>query len=89
MFVTDMEGNEYTVQNASEALCFMSRLLTMLKPRDNIDFVGEIQREKKEENVDNLKQWLHEKAVLQSRGGKKTEDGSGSNKGQSSLLDII
>ena len=68
-----MEDNGCPVQEASEVPFFMSRLLSKLEPKDNADFGREMQREKKEENVTNLVNWLHQEATLRSRGKKETE----------------
>lgn len=73
VFVNDMEDNECHVQEASEAPLFMSRLLSELESKDNADFGREMQREKKEENVNNLVTWLHQWATLRSRGKRETE----------------
>ena len=54
----------------------MSGLLSKLEPRDNADFGREMHREKKEENVTNLINWLHQEAPLRSR-EKTTDDGNG------------
>ena len=67
-YVNDMEDNDCSVLNASEAPFFMSQLLSKLDSRDNEDFGREMQRAGKEENVSNLIVWLHEEASLRSRG---------------------
>ena len=67
VFVTDMEDNGCMVLEVSEAPFFMSQLISKLDPRDNTNFVKEIQRAGKE-NVSNLLTWLHQKATLCSRG---------------------
>lgn len=68
-----MEDNECQVQEASEAPFFMSRLLSKLESKDNANFGREMQREKKEENVNNLVTWLHQEATLRSRSKRETE----------------
>ena len=58
-----MEDNGCRVQEASEALFFMKRLLSKLELEDNADFCREMKPEKKEENdVTNLVTWLHQEA---------------------------
>lgn len=51
----------------------MSKLLLKVEPKDNADFAREMQRQKKEENVANLVDWLHQEAAFQSRGKKEIE----------------
>ena len=65
VFVSNME-NGCSVQYASEAPFFMSRLLSKLEPKDNADFGREIERAKKEENVTNLIDCLHKESCLRS-----------------------
>ena len=67
-FTQDMEDNGCSVTNASEAPFVMSQLLSKLDPDDNADFGREMMREKKEENVKNLTEWLHREASIRSRG---------------------
>ena len=67
-YVNDMEEHGCSVLEASEAPFFMSQLLSKLDPRDNIDFGREMKREKKDKNVTNLIEWLHQEASLRSRG---------------------
>ena len=62
VFVNGMKDNGCTVLEASEALFFMSQLLSQLDPRDNTNFGREMQRAGKEENVSNLVTWLHQEA---------------------------
>ncbi|KAK3752266.1 hypothetical protein QZH41_002643 [Actinostola sp. cb2023] len=63
-----MEDNGCSVNNASESPFFMSQLLSKLDSRDNVDFGREMKRQSKEENVENLLDWLHQEASLRSRG---------------------
>ena len=51
----------------------MSKLLLKVEPKDNADFAREMQRQKKEENVANLVDWLHQEAAFRSRGKKEIE----------------
>lgn len=51
VFVNDMEDSGCTVLEVSEALFFMSQLLSKLDPRDNTNFGRAMQRAGKEENV--------------------------------------
>ena len=67
-YVNDMEDNDCSVTSSSEAPFFMSQLLSKLDPRDNAEFGREMKRNKKQENVSNLVQWLHDEASLRSRG---------------------
>ena len=67
-YVNDMEDNDCPVTSSSEAPFFMSQLLSKLDPRDNAEFGREMKRNKKEETVPNLIQWLQEEASLRSRG---------------------
>ena len=69
VFVSDMEDNGCPVQEVREAPLFMSKL----EPKDNADFKREMQRQKKEENVANLVDWLHQEAAFRSRGKKEIE----------------
>jgi hypothetical protein len=46
----------------------MSQLLSKLHPSDNAEVGREMKRNKKEENVTNLVEWLYEEAALRSRG---------------------
>jgi hypothetical protein len=62
------EDNDCSVTTSSEAPFFMSQLLSKLDPRDNAEFGREMRRNKKQENVSNLIQWLHDEASLRSRG---------------------
>ncbi|KAK3722850.1 hypothetical protein QZH41_007806 [Actinostola sp. cb2023] len=66
-YVNDMEDNGCSVNNASESPFFMSQLLSKLDSRDYIDFGREMKRQSKEENVENLLDWLHQEASLRSR----------------------
>ena len=63
-----MEDNDCSVTSSSETPFFMSQLLSKLDPRDNAEFGREMKRNKKQENVSNLVQWLHDEASLRSRG---------------------
>ena len=63
-----MEDNDCPVTSSSEAPFFMSQLLSKLDPKDNAEFGREMKRNKKEETIPNLIQWLHEEASLRSRG---------------------
>lgn len=74
VFVNDMEDNSCIVLEASEALFFMSQLLSKLDPRDR-NFGREMKRAGKEENVSNLITCLHQEATLRSR-GKRDNDNS-------------
>ena len=74
VFVNDMEDNGCTVLEASEALFFMSQLLSKLDPRDNTNFGRDMQRAGKGENVSNLITWLHQQANLHSRGKPDNEN---------------
>ena len=51
----------------------MSKLLLKLEPKDNADFGREMQRQKKEEKVANLVDWLQPEAAFRSRGKKEIE----------------
>ncbi|KAK3696586.1 hypothetical protein QZH41_005861 [Actinostola sp. cb2023] len=73
VYVNDMEDNGCSVKDASESPFFMSQLLSKLDPRDNVEFGREMQRQKKEENVTSLIDWLHQEATLRSRGEKDTD----------------
>ena len=81
VFVRDMEDNGCPVSQASEAPFLMSKLLSKLQPRDNCEFGREMQREKKEENIPNLVDWLHREASLRSRGRKENDGDSNVTKG--------
>lgn len=67
IFVNDMEDNSCIVLEASEALFFVSQLLSKLDPRDT-NFGRQMKRAGKEENVSNLITCLHQEATLRSRG---------------------
>jgi hypothetical protein len=56
------------VTSSSDAPFFMSQLLSKLTASDNAEFGREMKRNKKEENVLSLVEWLHEEAALRSRG---------------------
>ena len=62
--VNNMEQNGCAVTSASEAPFVMSRLLSKLDPRDNLDFGREMQRMKNEEKILNLVHWLNKEASL-------------------------
>ena len=84
-FVNDMEDNDCAVTSSSEAPFFMSQLLSKLDTKDNAEFGREMRRSKKEENVQNLIQWLHDEASVRSRGKCDSESNSeerGSQRGQ-------
>ncbi|CAB3992733.1 uncharacterized protein LOC110233025 [Paramuricea clavata] len=66
-YVNDMEANDCMV-TSSEAPFFMSQLLSKLTPSDNAEFGREMKRNKKEESVLGLVEWLYEEAALRSRG---------------------
>ena len=72
-YVNDMEDNDCIVTSSSEAPFFMSQLLSKLDPRDNADFGREMKRNRQEENVSNLIQWLHEESSIRSRGKRDSE----------------
>ena len=72
-YVNDMVDNDCSVTSSSEAPFFMSQLLSKLDPRDNGEFGREMKRNKKQENVSNLVQWLHDEASLRSRGKSDPE----------------
>ena len=63
-YVNDMEDNNCSVTSSTEAPFFMSQLLSKLDPRDNAEFGREMRRMKREENVTNLVDWLHEERVF-------------------------
>ncbi|CAB4041306.1 uncharacterized protein LOC113669263, partial, partial [Paramuricea clavata] len=67
-YVNDMEANDCMVTSSSEAPFFMSQLLFKLTPSDNAEFGREMKRNKKEESVLGLVEWLYEEAALRSRG---------------------
>ena len=67
-YVNDMEANDCMVTSSSEAPFFMSQLLSKLTPSDNAEFGREMKRNKKEESVLGLVEWLYEEAALRSRG---------------------
>ena len=71
-YVSDMEDNGCPVTGASESPFFMSQLLSKLDPKDNIEYGREMRRQKSEETVLTLIEWLHQEASLRSRG--KTDD---------------
>ena len=73
-YVNDMEDNNCSVTSSTEAPFFMSQLLSKLDPRDNAEFGREMRRMKKEENVTNLVDWLHEEACIRSRGKQESEE---------------
>ena len=73
-YVSDMEDNGCSVTNASESPFFMSQLLSKLDPKDNVEYGREMQRQKGEETVVTLIEWLHQEASLRSR-GKPDNDG--------------
>ena len=72
-FVNDMEDNGCLITNATEAPFVMSQLLSKLDVKDNIEFGREMCREKKEESVSNLVEWLQREARLRSRGKNDTD----------------
>ena len=80
VFVRDMAHNGCSVKAASEAPFLMSKLLSKLQPRDNCDFGKEMQRERKEENISNLVDWLRRDASLWSRGRKENDGDSSTTK---------
>ncbi|KXJ27593.1 hypothetical protein AC249_AIPGENE7689 [Exaiptasia diaphana] len=63
-----MEDNGRKVTDTSEAPFFMSQLLSKLDPKDNTDYGRDMYREKKEENVHNLVEWLQREASVRMRG---------------------
>lgn len=67
-FVNDMEENGSSVANSNEAPFIMSQLLSKLEPKDNVDFGRDMIRDHKEENINNLIDWLYREASLRSRG---------------------
>ena len=67
-YVNDMEDNDCPVTSSSEAPFFMSQLLSKLDPKDNAEFGREMKRNKKEETIPNLIQWIHKESSLRSRG---------------------
>ena len=73
-YVNDMEDNNCSVTSSMEAPFFMSQLLSKLDPRDNAEFGREMRRMKREENVTNLVDWLHEEACIRSRGKQESEE---------------
>ena len=73
-YVNDMEDNNSSVTSSTEAPFFMSQLLLKLDPRDNAEFGREMRRMKREENVTNLVDWLHEEACIRSRGKQESEE---------------
>ena len=73
-YVNDMEDNNRSVTSSTEAPFFMSQLLSKLDPRDNAEFGREMRRMKREENVTNLVDWLHEEACIRSRGKQESEE---------------
>ena len=75
-FVNDMEDNDCIVTSSSEAPFFMSQLLSKLDSRDNAEVGREMKRSKKEENIANLVQWLHDEASIRSRGKCDPESNS-------------
>lgn len=72
-FVNDMEDNGCQITNATEAPFVMSQLLSKLDIKDNTEFGREMYREKKEESVSNLVEWLQIEARLRSRGKKDSD----------------
>ena len=72
-YVNDMEDNGCPVNTSAESPFFMSQLLSKLDSRDNVDFGREMKRMSKDENVNNLLDWLHQEASLRSRGKKDAE----------------
>ena len=75
-YVNDMENKDCFVTSSSEAPFFMSQLLSKLDPRDNAEFGREMKINKKQENVSNLVQCLHDEASLRSRGKFDPERGN-------------
>lgn len=65
--MNDVENNNCPVTSSSEAPLFMSQLLSKLDPKNNAKFGREMKRNKKEDTIANLIQWLHEEASLRSR----------------------
>ncbi|XP_020893926.1 uncharacterized protein LOC110233025 [Exaiptasia diaphana] len=73
-YVNDMGDNGCAVDGATESPFFMSQLFSKLDPLDNVDFGREMKRQRSEENVKNLLDWLHQEASLRSRGKKDTDN---------------
>ena len=73
-YVDDMEDNKCSVKNSAESPFFMSQLLSKLDSRDNIEYGREMQRQKKEENVTTLVEWLLQEANFRSRGRRDDEN---------------
>ena len=73
-YVNDMEDNNCSVTSSTEPPFFMSQLLSKLDPRDNAEFGRGMRRMKREENVTNLADWLHEEACIRSRGKQESEE---------------
>ena len=67
-YMNDVENNNCPVTSSSEAPFFVSQLLSKLNRKDNAEFGREMKRNKEEETILNLIQWLHEEASLRSRG---------------------
>ena len=63
-----MEDNGCKLSDAMEAPFFMSQLLSKLDPKDNTDFGRDMYRERKDENVLNLVEWLQREASIRMRG---------------------
>ena len=89
-----MEDNGCPVTDASESPFFMSQILSKFVPRDNLEYEQEMQKQKSNETVLTLIEWLHQEGSLRSRGktDKKVEDkrtetkGSYLNEGQTITL---
>ena len=64
----DMEENGCSVANSKEAPFIMSQLMSKLEPKDNADFGRDMIRDHKEENINNLIDWLYREANLRPRG---------------------
>lgn len=73
-YVDDMEDNKCSVKNSAESPFFMSQLLSKLDSRDNIEYGREMQRQKKEENVTTLVEWLLQESNFRSRGRRDDEN---------------
>lgn len=83
-FINDMEDNGCLVTSSSEAPFVMSQLLSKLDLKDNTEFGREMYRERKDENVSNLIEWLQREATLRSRGKKEIDTESKSERSQQS-----